>query len=72
MEFNYPEGATPLNPETIRGLIPRLTTQGELNEFEHTNIQAAMEWAAKSRTLKRDLTTVYGIKLLHQKMFENN
>jgi len=63
-------GATPLDEETLRGLIPNLTTQGELNEFEATNIAAGLTWARSSRTLKRDLLSASGLILLHKKMFE--
>jgi Fic-DOC domain mobile mystery protein B len=70
VKMKYPEGATPLDPDSARGLIPRLTMQSELNEFEQTNIQLAVEWATKSRKLKRELVSIEGIKLLHRKMFD--
>jgi Fic-DOC domain mobile mystery protein B len=70
MEIKYAEGATPLDPDAAKGLIPRLTLQSELNEFEQTNIQFAVEWASKSRKLKRELVSIEGIKLLHRKMFD--
>jgi Fic-DOC domain mobile mystery protein B len=70
MEIKYPEGATPLDPDAAKGLIPRLTLQSELNEFEQTNIQIALEWAIKSRKLRRELVSIEGIKLLHKKMFD--
>lgn len=70
MEIKYPEGATPLDPDAARGLIPRLSAQNELNEFEQANIQAALEWALKSRKLKKELISVDGVKLLHKKMFD--
>jgi Fic-DOC domain mobile mystery protein B len=70
MKIRYAEGATPLDPDAARGLIPRLTMQSELNEFEQTNIQFALEWASKSRKLKRELVSIEGIKLLHRKMFD--
>ncbi len=70
MEIKYPDGATPLDPDSARGLIPRLTIQSELNEFEQTNIQLAVEWATKSRKLKQELVSIEGIKLLHRKMFD--
>lgn len=70
MKFRYPEGATPLDPDAAHGLLPHLSTQNELNEFEQANIQAALEWAARSRKLKRELISVEGIKLLHLKMFD--
>jgi Fic-DOC domain mobile mystery protein B len=69
VKFETPEGATPLDDETIKGLIPSIRTQGELNEFEANNIAHALIWAKKSRTLKRDLFSVSGLCLLHEKMF---
>jgi Fic-DOC domain mobile mystery protein B len=70
MEYKYPEGATPLDPDAAKGLIPRLRIQSELNEFEQSNIQSALEWALKSRKLKQELLSIEGIKLLHKKMFD--
>jgi Fic-DOC domain mobile mystery protein B len=70
MKFNDIPGATPLDEETLRGLIPNLTTQGELNEFEAKNIADAIRWASSSRKLKKDLLSVSGLILLHKKMFE--
>lgn len=69
MKIKNPPGSTPLEDEDLQGLIPNLTTQGELNEFEAQNISDAIVWAKRSRTLKRDLLSVSGFKLLHQKMF---
>jgi hypothetical protein len=34
MKIEYPEGATPLDPDLMSALIPDLSTQGELNEWE--------------------------------------
>lgn len=60
-------GATPLDEDTLQGLLPNLTTQGELNEFEAKNISDALIWASKSRALKKDLLSVSGLVLLHKK-----
>jgi len=39
MKFEYPVGATPLDPDEAAGLIPEhITTQGELNAWEEANI----------------------------------
>ncbi|MEO7716113.1 MAG: mobile mystery protein B [Capsulimonas sp.] len=70
MSFTTPEGATPLDPDILTGLIPDLTTQAELNEFEQINIAAAARWAVRSRTLKRDLLSESGLRLLHRRMFD--
>nr|CAA9256383.1 conserved hypothetical protein [uncultured Armatimonadetes bacterium] len=70
MELLYPEGATPLDPDAKAGLIPDLSTQAELNEWEAANIAAALRWALRSRTLRRDLLSVSGLLLLHRRMFD--
>lgn len=70
MIFTYPPGATPLDPDAAAGLIPNLTTQGELNEFEAANILQASRWANRSRTLRRDYPTVTALRELHRRMFD--
>lgn len=70
MKVKVVPGATPLDEETLRGLIPNLTTQEELNEFEAKNIADAVKWAYRSRKLKADLLSVSGLILLHRKMFD--
>ena len=69
LKFTYSEGATPLDEQSQRGLIPFLTTQQQLNEFEQSNINLAIQWAEKSRNLKSNLVSIEGVRLLHQKMF---
>ena len=69
MKIQSPPGATPLDDETLQGLIPGLTTQGELDEFEAAGIARALLWAYSSRTLKKDLLSASGLCLLHKKMF---
>lgn len=50
IEFQYPPGATPLHPDDLEGLIPRhIRTQGELNEYEATNILSGELWARNTR-----------------------
>ncbi len=69
MKIKSPVGATPLDEETLKGLIPRLSTQQELNEFEASDIADAVKWAMSSRTLKKDLLSATGLRKLHKKMF---
>jgi len=69
MKFTYAPGATPIDLDSVKDLIPPLTTQEQLNAFEQTNIAAAMDWARRSRKLKTDLLSVGGICLLHKNMF---
>lgn len=73
MNFEYPPGSTPLDPNEIEGLIPSVTTQAELNEFEDATILKARLWALnrRNRRLKTDgILSIDGLKLLHQKMFD--
>jgi mobile mystery protein B len=70
LKIQSPPNATPLDDETLRGLIPGLTTQAELDEFEAAGIARATMWAVSSRIMKKDLLTVSGLCTLHKKMFE--
>lgn len=68
IEFTYPAGATPLDPDEIAGLkIRHITTREELNRFEQDNINEALQWLGTRR--KGDILTVQFIKTLHMKMF---
>ena len=70
MNMNTAEGVTPLDPDAAAGLIPDLATQAELNAFEQQNIALAVRWALRSRTLRKELLTAHGLRLLHQRMFD--
>jgi Fic-DOC domain mobile mystery protein B len=71
VKFRYPPGATPLDPNETAGLIPKLTTQAELNEFEAANIADALLWLSRpaSSALRRALPTIETLQLLHRRMF---
>lgn len=43
----YPVGATPLDPDEVKGLIPEIDTQGELNILEQQNILEGKNWGNK-------------------------
>ena len=67
MKINIPEGATPLEPEELNGLIPRhVTTHEKLNAWEQANILVAEQWARK----KRAIISIDFIQKLHQHMFD--
>lgn len=70
MKIQSPPDATPLDDETLRGLIPNVNTQRELDEFEAAGIARAVLWAQSSRRLRQNLLTASGLCLLHKKMFE--
>jgi Fic-DOC domain mobile mystery protein B len=71
MEFTYPDGATPLDPNEIEGLIPNIRFQSELNTREETNIVAARRWAFSPRNhrLRKNLLSIDGLQLVHRRMF---
>ena len=69
IELDYLPGATPIDADEMGALIPEIHFQSELNQWERSNIEAAINWAKKSRTLRKNLVTLVGIKLLHEKMF---
>lgn len=70
MNFASPEGATPLDPDEIVGLLPALSTQEELNEFEADNIVAGALWARDSRLVKSSLLELSTLRRIHLRMFD--
>ena len=69
-ELNYPQNATPLDPNEIEGLIPtHITTRPELDRWEQDNINEALAWIEGSKP--KNLLSEAFIKLLHRKMFCN-
>ena len=70
MEIKYPEGATPLDPNEIEGLIPtHITTKAELDRWEQDNINEALGWIEERKP--KDILKESFMKLLHKKMFCN-
>jgi Fic-DOC domain mobile mystery protein B len=70
--FDEPEGATPLDPDDARGLIPTwVATRGDLNAAERANIAKAVTWAVTSRRMGShdSLLTEESMKTLHRRMF---
>lgn len=68
MNFEYPTGAKPLDPEEVDGLkLKHITTCGELDRWEQENIQDAIAWLRRRR--KSDILNEDFICLLHQKMY---
>ncbi len=68
MKFIYPIGATPIDEDERRGLIPQhISLQSELNEWEQTNILDAESWAFGQR--HTNILTISFIQQLHKKMF---
>jgi Fic-DOC domain mobile mystery protein B len=70
IEREYPEGATPIDPDDEKGLLlTHITTLTELNRWEQDNILEAKEWTEK--TAPTDILNEIFIKKLHRLMFGN-
>jgi Fic-DOC domain mobile mystery protein B len=65
-------GSTPIDPEELDDLIPDLSTQEDLNEWERENILEARTWALGERQIKHNdpLSEPY-IRELHRRMFNH-
>lgn len=69
MKFDYPPGATPIDPDEAAGLIPtHLTLQHELNEFEEANILDAVSWLDARR--RGDPLDDRFLHIVHAHMFD--
>lgn len=69
MEMDYPEGATPLDPDELEGLkFPHIETRGELNQLEQQNIQEGYNWLKQQRKYKDYISEEF-LKTLHEKLF---
>jgi Fic-DOC domain mobile mystery protein B len=63
----YPEGATPLDPNEMGGLkFKHITTREELDELEQANIESGLRWLARHRG--DVLTDDFAINL-HKRLF---
>lgn len=77
MQLEYPEGATPLDPDEAAGLIPtHIINHDQLNEWELTNVLQGERWAFGDLGGRRrrfatttDLLTPEFIRALHNRMF---
>lgn len=65
---DYPEGATPLDPDEMTGLKPKhITARAELDELEQANIQQGLVWL--KRTRENDILTDHFMRTLHKRLF---
>ena len=50
LSLEYIDGQTPIEEEEKEGLlIKTISTRGELDDFEQSNIQEAVEWSMKRK-----------------------
>lgn len=68
LTLTYPEGATPLDPNEVEGLIPHevVATVAQLNAFEQQNILGAIEWLEARPP--RDVLDDRFLRELHRRM----
>jgi Fic-DOC domain mobile mystery protein B len=67
MNFDTPEGATPLDPDEIEGMrLSHITTRAELDRWEQENIAEAEAWVF--RRAHRDILTDGFARRLHKRM----
>jgi hypothetical protein len=63
-----PDGATPLDPDEREGLkFKHVTTRGELDELEQTNIESGLVWLSRRR--KTDILTEQFVRESHRRLF---
>ena len=70
INFEYPQGATPIDANEIEGLLlTHITTRPELDRWEQDNINEALAWVEKHKPT--DILNEPFMKMLHNKMFCN-
>ena len=68
--MDYPDGATPLDPDEMNGIkFPHITTRGQLDQMEHVNIQEGLRWL--NRIQHTNMLTDQFVRKLHEKLFGN-
>jgi fido (protein-threonine AMPylation protein) len=69
--FTEPEGATPLEPDEIEGLVhTHIETRDELNALENANIADCLVWLSSQSTLSlKEILSLNFARILHEEMF---
>ena len=70
INLEYPEGATPIDPDEAGGLLlTHITTREELDRWEQDNIIEALAWLEKTKP--KEILNEAFIRKLHKQMFGN-
>jgi len=70
LDLHYEKGQTPIDEEELEDLLlPTISTRGELDEFEQSNIEKAIEWSLKISLSINEVLSIDFIKELHSRMF---
>ncbi len=68
MVIEYPEGATPIDPDELEGLkFKHVTTREELDHLEQGNIQDGLVWLQRSK--ETDILNEGFVRELHKRLF---
>ena len=66
--MDYPEGATPLDPDEMEGLkYPHVSTRSELDHLEQANIENALLWLGRQKSA--EILTEQFARKLHKQLF---
>ena len=69
VDMEYPDGATPLDPNELGGLKHKhITTRAELDELEQVNIESGLRWLTRQRG---DVLTDNFVITLHKQLFSD-
>lgn len=70
LEFEYIEGQSPLDEDEKEGLIIKtISTRGELDEFEQSNIESAVAWTLGRKYKLEEILSEKFITEVHRQMF---
>lgn len=71
MTASHPDGNTPIEDEQRAGLrLAYISTRGELDAAEQTNVAAGLDWALGARAMRYpDLLSASSMLRLHKRMF---
>jgi Fic-DOC domain mobile mystery protein B len=70
LELEYISGQTPIDENEKEGLkISTISSRGDLDEFEQSNIESAITWSLKQNFGVEKILTIEFIKELHSRMF---
>ncbi len=70
IDFDYPDGATPIDLDEAEGLkLTHITMRSELDRWEQDNILEALDWLESTRP--KDILNESFVRKLHKKMFGN-
>lgn len=72
LDFSYQGGQTRIDSSELDGLlIPTVHLQSELDQFEHLNIERAIDWSLRKQFPLDTILSEAFVRRVHYKMFED-